>query len=76
MFTANQADACGTDASLRLSRSALPGGLVPKKLSARVLETGRACGSQLLARGGYRQSYVVRAHYVPDPLPQPPPDPR
>ena len=63
VFTDNQADACGTDAYLRVSPSALPGGLEPERVSARVAETGLACGSGILARGGRRQSYVLRAHY-------------
>lgn len=57
-------DTCGEAAYLRLSPSALPGGLPPDSLRVQPGAPTPACSSGDLGKGGYDQTFTVYARYA------------
>lgn len=56
-------DSCGEDAYLRLSPSALPGGLPPDSVRVQPEAPTNACANGGFAKGGYDQRFQVYASY-------------
>jgi len=65
-------ETCNEDVYLRVSPSALPGGTVPDRITAKVINVSYhpyGCSSQIYADGGYQQAFEIWAYYGSDVVP-------